>query len=257
MLRKIEDRARVIYFKERNIHMIKKEIIRRGPFNLMGYETEDILPKGGFGALMARAGVGKTAFMVQVALDQLLRDKNVLHISLSEPVEKVCLWYEEVFRNIVQGCGIKKLDPFWEKILPNRFIMTFKAEGFSVPKLQERISDLTEQGIFYPQIVFIDGLPFEEIPRDLLAELKEIGKVQGMSIWFTVRSHRHEETSPEGMPVSFLDVADLFDVVIELRPQGKEVCVKALKGGPSKEEGPLILDPSTMMIRDMLEAKTA
>ena len=51
--------------------------------------TEDILPQGGFGAVLARAGVGKTALLVQLALNTMLRDKNVLHISLNDPVNKV------------------------------------------------------------------------------------------------------------------------------------------------------------------------
>ena len=61
----------------------------------MGYEEEDILGRGEFGALTARAGVGKTSFLVQLALDKMLRGRNVLHISIDEPVEKVCLCYED------------------------------------------------------------------------------------------------------------------------------------------------------------------
>ena len=92
--------SQIIYLKERNFNMLKKELIFHNPLRLMGYETEDILPSGGFGAVLARAGLGKTAILVQLALDSLLRSRNVLHISLDDSVKKVCLWYEEVFRNI-------------------------------------------------------------------------------------------------------------------------------------------------------------
>ena len=72
--------------------MLKKDLTLRNPLRLLGKENQDILSKGGFGAVLARAGVGKTAIMVQLSLETLLRGKNVLHISLSDPVNKVSLW---------------------------------------------------------------------------------------------------------------------------------------------------------------------
>lgn len=232
--------------------MQKKDIIRRNPLRLMGYETDDILQKGGFGALMARAGVGKTAFLVQLALDKLLRNKNVLHISLTEPVEKVCLWYEEVFRNIALQYGIKRLEALWETILPNRFIMTFKVDGFTVPKLEERLTDLTEQGIFFPQLILIDGFPFTESVRETFDDLKRLAQDHGVAVWFTVKTHRDEGLEAGGIPAPLKKVADLFEVALELHPDGNEIHVKAVKGGPEGQGGvlPLVLDPSTMLIRD-------
>ena len=250
-IRPISSSAKIIYFRERNFNMEKKEIIRRNPLKLMGYPSEDVLSEGGFGALMARAGVGKTAFLVQIAIDKLLRDRNVLHISIDEPVEKVCLWYEQVFRNIADCNNVKQLDPFWEDILPKRFIMTFKVDGFSVPKLEERITDLSEQGIFFPQMILIDGLPFEEMGRKTFVDLKAAAKNLGVAIWFTVKTHRHEAPVANGMPIPLSNIEDLFEVIIELQPDGKEIYVKAVKGGPSESEVmDLALDPSTMMIRD-------
>ena len=232
--------------------MQKKDIIRRNPLRLMGYETDDILQKGGFGALMARAGVGKTAFLVQLALDKLLRDKNVLHISLTEPVEKVCLWYEEVFRNIALQYGIKRLEALWETILPNRFIMTFKVDGFTVPKLEERLTDLTEQGIFFPQLILIDGLPFTEAVRETFDDLKRLAQEHGVAVWFTVKTHRDEGLEAGEIPAPLKKVSDLFEVALELHPDGNEIHVKAVKGGPEgqREILPLVLDPSTMLIKD-------
>ncbi|WP_373499519.1 cytoplasmic protein [Desulfococcus sp.] len=231
--------------------MEKKEIIRRNPLKMMGYPSEDVLPEGGFGALMARAGVGKTAFLVQIAIDKLLRDKNVLHISIDEPVEKVCLWYEQVFRSIADSNRIKHLDPFWEVILPRRFIMTFKVDGFSVPKLEERITDLSEQGIFFPQMILIDGLPFEERGRKTFVDLKAVARNLGVPIWFTVKTHRHEAPGHGGMPIPLSNIEDLFDVAIELQPEGKDIFVRAIKGGPPESEvKELALDPSTMMIKN-------
>ena len=230
--------------------MLKKELLFRNPLRLMEYETGDVLQSGGFGAVLARSGVGKTALLVQLAMDSLLRSKNVLHISLNDSVKKVCLWYEEVFRNIADHNNIRHIEPLWEAIVPHRLIMTFKTDGFSVPKLEERMADLIEQNIFLPQVIFIDGLPFDKDTRKSLTELKKLAESRFMHGWFTVRTHRHDEYDPDGIPDYLVHLADLFDVIIQLQPEGKKIHVKTLKGVPLTSGSPeLILDPSTMLVK--------
>ena len=60
--------------------------------------------------------------------------------------------------NIAASFNAAEIKDYWEKIQPYRFIMTFKVESFSVPKLEERLTDLMEQNIFKPHTVIIDGL---------------------------------------------------------------------------------------------------
>lgn len=231
--------------------MLKKDLILRNPLQSIGVGSSDILPKGGFGAVLARAGVGKTSLMVQLALHSLLKSKNVLHISLVDPVRKVDVWYEEVFRHIALRYNLEKNDELWESILPHRFIMTFKVEGFSVPKLEERLTDLTEQGIFFPDTILIDGLPFDETVRQSLLDLKDLAASYGLHIWFSVRTHRHENEGGEGIPVELTDTADLFDLALYLQPQENEIQVKVLKGISAGLISPaLYLDPATMLVKD-------
>ncbi|MBW1841525.1 MAG: AAA family ATPase [Deltaproteobacteria bacterium] len=230
--------------------MHKNDLNFKNPMVLLGYETEDILPDGGFGAVLASAGVGKTALLVQLSLYALLKQKNVLHISLDDPVNKVDLWYKEVFHNLARQNNIEQTASLWEAMLPHRFIMTFKVEGFSAPILEERLNDLTQQDIFSPRIAVIDGLPFDESTKKSLAELKALADRYSMQVWFTVRTHRHEETGLDGIPALVSPVADLFDVIIKIHPEENEIHVRALKGGMIDGHPPLILDPSTMIIKE-------
>ncbi len=242
----------VIHLRERNFNMLKKDLIFRNPLRIMGNENEDLLKPGGFGAVLARAGVGKTALMVQLALDSLLEGRNVLHISLVDPVRKVCVWYEEVFRNIARQYRIDQMDQLWETILPHRLIMTFTADGFTVPKLEERLSDLAEQDIFLPRMILVDGLPFGEGVREILTELKALGRSYDLKTWFTVRTHRHETPGPDGIPLPLAEVFDLFDVAFELRPEGETIHVERI-GGDRKDGPTVCLEPSTMLIRSREE----
>ena len=242
--------AGVIYIKERYFTMLKKDLILRNPLRVMGYENDDILNSGQFGAVLARAGVGKTAFLVQLSLNALLRGKNVLHISLEDPVNKVSLWYKEVFNLIADQYQVDQIDQLWDSLLPHRFIMTFRVEGFSVPKLEERLADLMEQNIFKPQMIIIDGFPFDESVHQPLSEFKDLVEKHQMHAWFTMRTHRHEDPGPDGRPLQLEQVSDLFEVAIQLLPEGKEIHVKAVKGGESFAENlDLRLDPSTMLLK--------
>lgn len=241
---------KIVHLKDRNLTMLKKDLIFRNPLRLLGKSKEDILDAGEFGAVLARAGVGKTAFLVQLALNSLLRSKNVLHISLNDPVKKVVLWYEEVLRKIADEYNIGQMEKLLEAVQPHRFIMTFKVEGFSAPKLEERLTDLTEQGIFVPQMILLDGLPFNASIRESLLPLKQLARKQDVHVWFAVCTHRHDKISREGIPAPLQPVVDLFDVAVELQPGGKEIHIRALKVGQTPSQSPeLILDPSTMLIK--------
>ena len=244
--------ATVINLKDRKMTMFKKDLILRNPLIRMGTETDDVIPEGGFGAILAHAGVGKTALLVQLALNAMLRNRNVLHISLLDPVGKVDLWYQELFHHLAKEAKVQQINQLWETILPHRFILTFKVEGFSVPRLEERLTDLMTQGIFLPQMIIMDGLRFDESGRQPICDLKALAVKHGMRIWFTVHTHRHEQPGPDGLPVQLLHVVDLFDVALELQPKGSEIHIKSLKGSPTAADDlPLLLDPSTMLIKDI------
>ena len=231
--------------------MLKKDLMVKNPLRRLVDENDTILSKGEFGVVLARAGVGKTAFIVQIALSGLLQNRNVLHISLDEPVQKVSLWYEEVFRRIADSSDSTAVQHLWETILTHRFIMTFQVDAFSAPKLNERISDLTEQAIFFPQVILIDGLAFAEPPTEIISELRPLARQWGCEVWFTARIHREETPDAVSSAQPSQEVIDLFETAIQLEPEDNRVHVRILKGSKTKDRHPgLLLDPSTMLIMD-------
>ena len=243
--------AKIINIKDRNLLMLKKDLILRHPLRSLGYKNDDILVQGGFGAVLARAGVGKTALLVQLALNTMLRGKKVLHVSLNDPVGKVVVWYEELFQHLAEQYHIERRKTLWEDILPERFILTFKVEGFSVPRLEERLNDLMAQGIFAPEMMIIDGLIFDGNVRNALADLKVLAEKHALRLWFTVPIHRHIEEGRVGMPVPLLDVEDLFEIVLLLSTEKGETHIRTLKRSVIGESSPVfVLDPSSMLIKD-------
>jgi hypothetical protein len=247
----LKRKGNIIHLTVKDIVMLKKEIIYRNPLMNLGYEQEDILQNGGLGAVLAHAGVGKTALLVQVALNAMIREKSVLHVSLQDAVSKVDVWYRELFQNIAGKFSESEIQKYWDRIQPFRFIMTFQVERFNVATIEERMIDLLEQNIFKPHTVIIDGLKFDEAGRGQLVLLKELAKKYAMRIWFTVHAHSHEPPAENGLPVSFLHVADLFDVIVKLEAKSDDVYIKALKGKScGVKEKVLLLDPATMLVKE-------
>ena len=163
---------------------------------------------------------------------------------------KVSLWYQEVFGRLAQQYQVPQIDQLWDAIVLHRFIMTFRVEGFSAPKLEERLTDLTAQNIFLPHMIIIDGLPLEADMRCVLEELKALAERQNLPLWLTATTHRHEAPAQNGLPVQLTPLQDLFDVAIALQPVKETIHIKAIKGGSVQTGGaPLILDPSTMLIQ--------
>lgn len=222
----------------------------QNPLRRLGFESDDILSTGGFGAVTGRAGVGKTSFVVQLALNAMLRKKRVLHISLDTPIKKVNVWYEELIQRLAENSPNAAKAELWEAILPYRFILTMQVDGFSVPRLEERLKDLTEQRIFSPDVLVVDGLPFDESAKAIFSELKPLMEENSLFAWFSVKTHRHQTPDPDGTPTQLSGIEGLFEAIIQLMPEGSEIHVRSLKGGNTELQTPALdIDASTLLLK--------
>ena len=216
-------------------------------YNPLGIETDSIIKKGSFAAVVARAGVGKTSFLVQIALSYMMNRKKVLHISLHDSVKKISLWYKETLNLLVEQQIVDLHGVPMDSLLPYRFIMTFKVDGFKLPGFVERYSDITEQEIFFPDVLIVDGLPLDETSQDLLKEIKAFALQNSLPVWFSGHIHRDEEPGADGTPSPFFHVADDFEVVIQLQPKEKKVYVDFIKGLTNQSD--IHVDPASMLIK--------
>jgi hypothetical protein len=246
----LTEKGTLIRLRDRYIHMLKNDLVFNHPLRHISDEsTKVIREEGGFGAVLSRAGVGKTAFLVQLALHAMLEHRHVLHISLIDPVDKVTLWYKELFNELGQHYKVAQMSQLWQTILPFRFIMTFRVAGFTIPKLQERLSDLSQQDIFNPEIIIIDGFKFDDAAGAFLSDLRRLTRDHGCRVWFSVHTHRHEEIRPDGMPSRLTTLADSFNVILNLEPADSAIKIVPIKGLESRDGMTQIyLDSSTMLI---------
>jgi len=228
--------------------MLKKDLISKSPVSkTMGIEH---LKQGRFGAVLSRAGVGKTSFLVQIALTQLLSDKKILHISLDEPIEKINLRYNDAYTNLVDSIGY--VDPqkalrLWEDINLNKVGISYNESTFDTKKIRDYLKSFKKADLVLPSIMVIDGLNFDKDVSGILTELDDINQEFSIFIWFSIKTHREERLTPEGYPIQLDAHKERFDLAIDLQPVEDKIDVVILKDG-DKTDQRYKLDPATMMI---------
>ena len=205
---------------------------------------------------MARAGLGKTALLVQIALDSILRGNRVIHVSIGESIDKTRAWYDDILQFILQDHSVSRPHELIDMVARHRMIMTFKEDAFSRPRLEERLNDLILQDIFRPNCLVVDGFDFESADRATVEDIKEFLESMSLQAWFSATRHRNDDRiSPAGVPAPCHEVDDLFDTVILLKPEKDatiELEIIRNNGVDADTEAGagLKLDPSTMMIKE-------
>jgi len=234
--------------------MQKKDLIENNPLRVFVQDGTGKQVNQRMGLVMARAGLGKTAILVQIALDNILRGHQVLHVSVGTSLDKTRVWYDDILNDISTGAELDDPEEIREAVMRNRLIMTFKEAGFTRPKLEERVNDLLYQNVFRPACVVIDGFDFAEAGRQAVADIREMMEVMDLQVWFSALIHREDNrVSAAGVPAPCHEVDDLFDTVVLVQPEGDapNLSLNVVKDttGCVKPGKAMALDPSTYLVK--------
>jgi len=198
--------------------MLKQDLIAKNPLRILNQDAQGNPVPQRMGLVIARAGLGKTAILVQIALDSILRGNKIIHVSIGQSLDKTRVWYDDIFKDIAVA-ELENAAAIEEEIMRNRMIMTFNVSAFNRPKLEERLNDLVQQDVYRPDCLIIDGFDFAKATREELADLRELMEVMGLNIWFSAVSHREDNrASAIGVPAPCHEVDDLFDTIMLIQP---------------------------------------
>lgn len=227
--------------------MEKNDLVEKNPLRALGLDDRK---KGSqtMGLVIARAGLGKTAILVQFALDCMLLGNKVLHVSIGESMDKTRSWYDDILSLLTDGEKVSQIP----EIMHNRMIMTFKETNFNKIKFEERLNDLVQQNIFKPDCMIIDGYDFVSNDKASLQELQDFMTNHGVkTAWFSAICHRGDPRCNEiGVPAPCHEIDDLFGTILLIKPEKERMNLNVLKcDNCAIDPGTsLVLDPSTMLI---------
>jgi hypothetical protein len=218
----------------------------RSPLRLLEKGLHGGLGPGNLGVVIAGHGVGKTSFLVGVAVDELLREGRVLHVSCSHPVTHVRAHYDTVFEDLAQTRHLENVATIHGEIDRHRSIRVYPPNTLTPEKLRDAVKLETEIG-GAPTLIVLEGLDIATLDRGDVGDLRSLAKELDAEIWLEANSDDEREvTIPEA--VAALDAE--LSVIVALEPGDRTVQLRALKDhdNPDVSELRVALDPRTLQL---------
>ncbi len=234
--------------------MVREELIKRSPLRIFERSIHGGLGKGNLGVITSRHGVGKTACLVHIATDKLLRDEQVIHVSFSQNVGHVIAWYEDIFKEISGKRSLERAMDVHDEIIRHRVIMNFSQQDVSVDQIANSLKAMIHEGGFLADAVFFDGYRMTVAGEEDLDRIKALAEDLNIEIWFSVSPlDSAVPVNRYGIPKTLESFADKLDVLIGLAYQDDKIIMTAVKDHEVLEpaEMAIVLDPKTMLISEI------
>ena|SRR5437867_2151556 len=230
--------------------MYRKELNERNPLRLFEHSIHGGLGPGNIGVVVARHGIGKTAFLVGIALDEAMRRRKVLHVSLDKTVDHLREFYDEIFMDLAHSAHLEDLATERLEMERNRIIHTYAGKSFTIHKLRHSINFLREYAHFGPACIILQGFDFERATLADMQAFQQLTTELNVEMWMSAMTHRGVPSNEHGIPEHLAKLASAIAVIVQMADHSGEVQLSLLKDhdNPSVAKLTLALDPSTMLL---------
>lgn len=228
--------------------MYKKFLTARSPLRLFEKSLyAGGLGEGNLGLILAGNGIGKTSVLVGIALDELLRDGSVLHVTVGEPVAHVRAFYDTVFEELAYTTQLDHPTQVHADLDRKRRIRAYSPGVFSVAHLRDAVCVEIEGGGHRPTLVVLEGLDLDQVAPDEFVALKKLATELGAEIWLSMGCDGEFVAE---LPTALKKIDFIFSVILTLEPRKQIVELRALKDHESLDVGSLrvALDPRTLLL---------
>ena len=200
--------------------MVKQELIQRSPVRIFEKSIHGGLKSGGLGIIASRKGVGKTAVLVQIALDKLLQGKKVIHVSFSQHTDYVISWYEDIFAEIAKKKNLENAAEVKGDLVKNRVLMNFNQDGITSDQILRSLKAMIVDGGFKADALIIDGFDFSKTNLERLSAVKKFAGELGLEVWYTSTLAGEDPLfDKRNIPLILKDFIEIIDVVVVLEPK--------------------------------------
>jgi hypothetical protein len=208
------------------------------------------LEPGTVAVVAARAGVGKSSTLVQIALDELVDGGATLHISLDNPVAHVRRRYNRLIEYATQGVeDARHPHELRLHVEQLRHIHSYLDGNFTPETLVKSSRFVREHMDLRPRLAVIDGFSFADAKDNAISELREAALEAGLEVWLSVLTHRHEAPeSDDELPPPLDTFSGSLDAVVRLEPEGKVIDVQRWRKRGGWAPLDVRLDPKTMLL---------
>ena len=210
------------------------------------------LGDGNIGVLIARAGVGKTACLIHMALHKLFEGEPMVHVSVGDTPEKISAYYHVIFSDLAKAIEEYDIEDCLLKMDRGKVVLSYMDDNFDLARLGRNLKNLKESLFFYPKFVIIDGINFASARRELFVGIKKLAEQFNVEMWLSALTHRHmaTEVNKNGIPYPCDKVDDLFNIIMYMNPDKDGLFLSLLKdhGGYISKDIKVKLDPTTFLL---------
>ena len=235
--------------------MVKEELIQRSPVRIFMDSIHGGLGPGELGVVASPSGTGKTSVLVQIALDKLLLDEKVIHISFTRHTDHILAWYEDIFDEFIKKKNLENQQDVKNDIIKNRVLMKFTQDGISSEQITRSLRALIKEGGFNAKSIIIDGFDFAAGAEAHVSAIKSFADEMGVSVWYSCNVKGNPPLYDQrGIPVVIKEYSGLFKAIIILEPKQDHIAMKVVmndfldKAADSVEHLAIKLDPKTLLM---------
>jgi hypothetical protein len=240
--------------------MYRSEINERSPMRVFERSMHGGLGRGNVGVIAARTGVGKTPMLVQIGLDDLLRERKVLHLSHEHAVDHVRAYYDEIFHDLAVWKHLEDPERVRLDIERSRLIFShlghvkqaprsLRGGATSVARILETVAFARSIANFSPDVVIIDGFDLTGPGmHEAFKALHKLAMELAAEVWISVQTP--EGPLDGGVLPALEKVYPDIGVVVYLEAGRDAVSLRLLKDHDNKDLADLHLrlDPHSMRI---------
>lgn len=235
--------------------MYRKEVNAQSPLRILDKSIHGGLGAGNLGVVMAQAGVGKTACLVQIGLDDVMRERPVLHVALEQTVEHVQSWYDALFDDLARRTNLQDAEAVRALAAKNRIIQSFRDHDLWPERLEKAVEMFRENLDFRPAAILVDGYNWSahSVAENaaMIGAFKAQAKLLGAELWMEAQTHRAGAPAQRGgLAAPWDQYEGLIDVALFLEPEHAHVSLRILKDHDRVEPAAthLVLHPDTLRI---------
>lgn len=230
--------------------MYSKELNERNPLRLFEHSIHGGVGPGNIGVVVARHGLGKTAFLVGIAIDDAIRGRNVLHVTLDKTVDHIREFYDEIFMDLAHSANLEDLATARLDMERHRMIHTYTGGKFTTDKLRHSVLFLKDVAHFAPACLIIEGFAFEQATLADIETLRQLAAEFNVELWMSAVTHRGVASDALGIPEPLTKLTSAIAVIVQMTDDGGTVKLSLLKDhdNPNVAKLTLALDPSTMLL---------
>jgi len=241
--------------------MVLNELIQRSPIRIFEQSINGGLKPGEIGIIASPNGVGKTSVLVQLALDKLLQGRKVIHVSFTQHVQYVPLWYEDIFDEIINKKNLENTQDIKNDLIKNRVLMNFNQDGVSKEQILRSLRAMIVDGGFKADSIIIDGFDFSRNSAEPsgngvnMENVKTFAAELGLNVWYSC-SVTEDASKPgaqydkNNIPFILAGMLNSIDVVVVLQPKPDhvELSISKDRNANISKSMAMKLDPRTLLI---------